>query len=137
MYPTPPHDKLDPLHPPYLAVRFHDVLKLSAQMALLDAWDTLHSLDVVYPKSEPQRSQKSPVLHPGIWETYRLSPIITAESQNQAPKVILTMDLFLTLVGQLIAPKLRNFLKNYFPRQYFCQQRCVLKSPVMIQIIDE
>ena len=137
MYPTPPHDKLDLLHPPYLAVHFHDILKLSAQMVLLDAWDTLHSLDVVYPKPEPQCSQKSPALHLGIWETYRLSPIITAESQNQAPKVILAMDLFLTLIGQLIAPKLQNFLKNYFPRQYFHQQRCVLKSPIMIQIIDE
>jgi hypothetical protein len=122
MYPTPLCDRLDRLHPPYLAVRFHDVLKLPARMALLDAWDTLHLLKVRYPKPEPQRS-KSPALHLGVWETYSMLPFVTADSRAQAPDVISAMDHFLSLVGQLIAPKIKNLLQQYFPAQYSRQQR--------------
>lgn len=123
MYPTPPCDQLDPLHPPYLAVRFHDVLKLPARMALLDAWDALHFLNVKYPKPEPQRSKASPALHLGVWETYRMLPIVTSNSRDQPREVISAMDDFLSLVGQLIAPKIRNLLRQYFPAQYSRQQR--------------
>ncbi|KIM38192.1 hypothetical protein M413DRAFT_76297 [Hebeloma cylindrosporum] len=122
-YPTPPWDKLDPLHPPYLAIRFHDILKLPAQWALLAAWNAFNSLDVNYPKPEPQRSKASPALHLGVWETYLLLPAITAESREQGTDVIVAMDRFLSLVGQLIAPRLRNLLRRDFPQQYSRQER--------------
>jgi len=123
MYPSPAQDQLDPQHPPYLAVRFHDVLKIPAQEVLLIAWDSLNSLKVQYPKVEPQRSKASPALHLGVWETYRLLPIVTANSRHQSPDVIVAMDKFLSLVGELITPKLGNLLERYFPRQYLRQER--------------
>jgi hypothetical protein len=124
MYPTPALDQQDPLHPPYLAVRFHDVLKPTAQTALINAWNALNSLNVEYPRPEPQRS-KAPALHLGVWETYLMSPSVTANSRNQPPEVITAMDIFLSLIGGRIAPKLLNFLGRYFPRQYERQQRCI------------
>lgn len=123
LYPSPSQDQLDPQHPPYLVARFHDVFKNPAQKALLNAWDSMSSLTVNYPKVEPQRSKASPALHLGVWETYRSLPIITADSRHQLPEVIVTMDLFLSLVGRLIAPRLKNLLERYFPLQYFRQER--------------
>jgi hypothetical protein len=124
MYPTPSCDGLKSLHSPYLAARFHDVLKRPEQTALVAAWDALNALDVKYPKPEPQRS-KVPALHVGIWENYRLLPIISSDAQDQAPDVIIAMDIFLSLVGKFIAPRLGNLLYRYFPQQYFRQERCV------------
>jgi hypothetical protein len=123
MHPTPALDQQDPLHPPYLAVRFHDVLKPTARTALLNAWNALSSLNVDYPQPEPQRSKASPALHLGIWETYLTSPIVTANSRKQPPEVIAAMDVFLSLIGARVAPRLLNFLGRYFPRQYERQQR--------------
>lgn len=74
VYPMPSWDQQDPLHPPYLAICFHDVLKLIDKMALLKAWNALNSLNVKYPAPEPQCSKASPALHLGIWETYLMSP---------------------------------------------------------------
>src|ERR1700678_1905920 len=102
MYFIPPCNQVDPLDPPYLTVRFHDVLKLPAQMALLDAWDALHFLNVKYPKPEPQCSKALLALHLGVWETYRMLPIVTSNSRDQPLEVISTMDNFLSLVGQLL-----------------------------------
>ncbi|EDR11406.1 uncharacterized protein LACBIDRAFT_313531 [Laccaria bicolor S238N-H82] len=111
LYPSLSQDQLDPQHPPYLAAHFHNVLKGPAQTALLNEWNSMISLKVKYPKVEPQCSKASAALHLGVWETYRLLPIITGDSHNQLPEVIVVMDLFLSLVGRLIAPKLRNLLE--------------------------
>jgi len=128
MYPTPSGDGLNSLHSPYLAARFHDVLKHQEQTTLVAAWDALNALDIKYPKPEPQRSKASPALHLGIWENYRLLPIISSDAQDQAPDVILAMDNFLSLIGKFIAPKLGNLLHRYFPQQYFRQERHVYIS---------
>ena len=123
VYPTPSWDQQDPLHPPYLAIRFHDVLKPIDKTALLKAWNALNSLNVRYPAPEPQCSKASPALHLGIWETYLMSPIVTANSRNQPVEVITAMDVFLSLIGERVAPRLLNFLRCYFPHQYHRQQR--------------
>ncbi|KAF8956356.1 hypothetical protein BDZ97DRAFT_1671708 [Flammula alnicola] len=124
MYPTPSCDGLKSLHSPYLAARFHDVLKRPEQTALIAAWDALNTLDVRYPKPELQHS-KVPALHVGIWENYHLLPIISSDAQDQAPDVIIAMDIFLSLIGKFIAPRLGNLLYRYFPQQYSRQERCV------------
>jgi len=123
MYLTPSCDGLNSLHSPYLAAWFHDVLKCSEQTRLIAAWDALNALDIKYPKPESQRSKASPALHVGIWENYHLLPIISSDSQDQAPDVIIAMNHFLSLVGKLIAPKVGNLLHRYFPQQYFHQER--------------
>lgn len=64
-------------------------------------------------------------LHLGIWELYKKRPIVTADTRNQTEDVIIAMDNFLYLIGELIAPKLKNLLKTKYPQQYERQMRCV------------
>ena len=106
--------------PPELKIRILDRLSPteSARKTRGSVKTSFNSLNIKYPKPEPQRSKAAPALHLGVWETYRMRPIISSNALDQAPDVIEAMDTFLSLVGTLIASRLRTLLRQYFPQQY-------------------
>ncbi|KAJ7149517.1 hypothetical protein C8R43DRAFT_951989 [Mycena crocata] len=63
--------------PPYLGIRYSQVVSPSVQNKLWAAWKLLVALGVRFPPAELARSS-SPALHFGVWELYKLLPIITA-----------------------------------------------------------
>jgi len=64
-------------------------------------------------------------MHLGTWEIYRRHPVITLESRDQSPAAINAIDKVLLLIVDFIAPKVRNLLRQYAPRQWYRQQRYV------------
>ncbi|KAF9474886.1 hypothetical protein BDN70DRAFT_898616 [Pholiota conissans] len=114
--PTPENRLLDPLHPPYLAMRFPSVVSPKTNSRLVLAWDKLLASGVKFPKVDPNRST-TPALHLGIWEIFSSKPFISANSR-QTPEVNKSIDIFLGLVGKLLAPKIGALLKEHCPDQY-------------------
>ncbi|KAJ7159806.1 hypothetical protein C8R43DRAFT_1063909 [Mycena crocata] len=108
--------------PPYLGIRFSQVISPSAQNKLWAAYKLLVSLGVQFPPAELARSS-SPALHFGVWELYKLMPIITGDSRQeglpepQRSQVIAAIDALLQLFKDLVLPKAKRLLAQHVPDQ--------------------
>lgn len=122
--PTLPTKPLTNSHPPFLIARFDRVVNKTVQQRLMNAWDTLLHSGVRFPPADENRSA-TPALHLGIWELYKKRPIVTGDTRIQTDDAIIAIDNFLYLIGELIAPKIKNLLKTKYPHQYERQMRCV------------
>lgn len=124
--PPPSVYDTDPLHPPYLALRFDEIFKsASHEIEILNAWDALKAAGVKFPKPDKSRST-TPALHMGIWQRYTTIPYISLDTHDQTPSALAKMDDFLSLIKKYIAPRILDFLKDEFPETYKWNQKYFL-----------
>jgi hypothetical protein len=117
--------------PPYLAMRFANVIPASTLTQLLVLWDHLNTLDVQYPDADHRRSSQ-PALHLGIWELFKAQPIVTADSRQMRQKnltkraeIVEAIDALLGLIKMAVVPILERLMARYVPGQQRVQERCV------------
>ncbi|KAJ7449524.1 hypothetical protein FB451DRAFT_1005218, partial [Mycena latifolia] len=65
--------------PPFLLIRFSDLLSPTVQQLLWDAFQQIVDAKPRYPRAEHGRSA-TPALHFGIWSLFKNLPEITADS---------------------------------------------------------
>jgi hypothetical protein len=122
--PTPSEElKADPQHPPYLMLHCVSVVSPRTQSLLLAAWNRVLS---VSPKNHiklEQSRSKTPAYHWGVWEASASKPLITRESRLQSREAIAAIDNLLSLVGQLVVPKVIRMTRYYLPVQWEAQER--------------
>ena len=124
--PLPEKRPLPENHPPYLAMRFDQVVSSETNDLIIRAWDRMNELGVVFPDPDPTCNRSSsPALHLGVWELYDEKPRVTSDSRNQSPEVVQAIDDFLLIIQQRIAPRLKNLLKEFCPQQHELQMRYV------------
>lgn len=116
--------------PRYLFMRFARVIPQAVLDALLEDWDHLVSLGVIFPEADDRRSG-TPALHLGVWGLFGSVPRITGDSQQKALKephrslVIAAMDRMCMRVKIYIVPKLERLMAEFVPEQSRVQEMCV------------
>lgn len=117
--------------PPYLAMRFVNVIPASTLAQLLVLWDRLNAQDVRFPEADHRRSGQ-PALHLGVWELFQSRPIVTADSRQTRQKnpkkladIVDAMDSMLGFVKISVVPILERLMGRYVPGQRRVQERCV------------
>ena len=106
-------------------MRFDAVIHVRAMKTLLDAWTGFRDSSVQFPKKKKENRSSSPALHLGVWEISASTPYITSESKNQQPNTIVSMDNFLFLVKEFIAPKILRLLHLHSPQTLQRQNWCL------------
>jgi hypothetical protein len=117
--------------PPYLVMRFANVIPTSTLAELLVLWDHLNALDIRYPDADHRRSGQ-PALHLGVWELYSARPIISADSRqtrqsnpSKRAAVVEALDALLGLIKTAVVPILERIMQWYVPGQQRVQERYV------------
>lgn len=122
---VPNLESLDPRHPPYLMLRFDNVLSIAGQKRIFQAWLDLQSLNPKHHIAREMSRSTTPALHVGIWEMSSATPYVTRETVKQTEEVIIALDRLLLLVKSLMVPKILSLTRRFIPNQFSRNQRHV------------
>jgi hypothetical protein len=115
-----PRKAAAPHHPPYIGMRFDNVLSPSVQAYLLKLYKLL--CDVRLPhllKTKTKRaSDGSEAWHLAIWSVYSTKPRFSSESCPKNPAVAKAVDQFLRAVKLHVAPVINSILQTYAPKTW-------------------
>lgn len=104
--------------------KFADVVTPQVQERIEELWDEMVDNGLVLGslKSEKNRASQSS-LHLGIWEKFRLDPIVTTETwKKQNPTVRELIAELLTVISEEVAPRMVSLLKVYHPEVWARQE---------------
>jgi hypothetical protein len=93
-------------------MRFDNVFGRKVNDQLLAAWIELDSSGIVYSDKSLARSLTD-AIHAGVWEHYRLIPIITVDSRGQKHVTEVALDKLLGLLRNHVVPLVDRLLWRY------------------------
>jgi hypothetical protein len=124
--PTPNLELRGPNHPPYMLLRFDNIVLPAHRSKILAAWDTLQSTHPRHHLKRERSRSTTPAYHFGVWEVSLPDPLITSETRIQCQEAVVAIDNLLLQIQRYVAPKIKSLLKRHLPNQWDNQDRCVV-----------